>query len=87
MSETMRCDGCKHWAVEAQDYGDGALLAARLCSRAIEIWEATEWNDDYDRVAKKGFEDVKMFVADGSGYSARLLTRADFFCAHFEGSP
>jgi hypothetical protein len=53
-------------------------------------WDSTEWLKD-----KNGEENYYtrveidpsnlMYVQDASDYSAYLLTKADFFCAHFEG--
>lgn len=76
----MRCDGCIHW-----DKNDAAeeILDVRRCSKALELWEASYWDEDYNRVLKADIEDQKMFVMDGSSYRANLYTRPDFFCAHY----
>lgn len=74
----MRCDNCTHWMLdEREEHPD-----VRRCSKALELWEATEWDENYDRVPKKGIEEQMMFVMDGSSYSATLYTKAEFFCAH-----
>lgn len=86
VEKVWRCDQCAHWNREADEYSDGAILNVRRCGKAIEIWNATEWNDNYDRVPIVGLEEQKMFVKDGSSYAASLLTRADFFCAHFDAA-
>lgn len=80
----MRCDQCKFWQA-ANEYDDNAqVLGVRKCGKAVELWEASEWNDEYDRVPKPEYAGQKMFVMDGSSYAASLYTAADFFCAHFE---
>lgn len=78
----MRCDKCAHWSIEQGE----EIINVRRCNKALELWEATEWNEDYDRVAKPNFEGQMMFVMDGSSYSASLYTRPDFFCAHYAGT-
>lgn len=79
MSEA-RCDKCKYWINE--EYPTNPDL--KVCSKAKPLWECSEWNDDMERVMLPEFKDLKMFVQDGSDYRAIMLTRSDFFCAHFE---
>lgn len=86
----MRCNACKFWDLkEGRDYaGTG------LCTKAQPLWEVSEWQQwdrDYDnsdqekwkRGLKEEFADLKMFVQDGSDYKAIMLTKPDFYCAHF----
>jgi hypothetical protein len=81
----MRCDQCRFWtAKENIEDTDAQLVGVRRCTRVLELWQATEWDDDCERVLKPGFEEQKMFVMDGSCYAAHLYTRPEFFCAHFE---
>lgn len=83
----MRCDSCKHWGREDDTHDQAQVLGVRKCWSAVELWEASEWNADSDRVAKPEYSDQKMFVMDGSSYMASLFTKPDFFCAHFEQKP
>ena len=55
--------------------------------KAKPFWDCTDWGTeetDYVRMLTPKFKDLKMFVQDGSDYSAHLWTRPNFFCAHFE---
>lgn len=79
----MRCDSCVYWSA-FKSYDDNQLLGVQKCEKAIELWEATTWNDDGDRVPKGEHADQMMFVMDGSSYMANLYTKADFYCAHFK---
>lgn len=81
-----RCDECKHWDT-APDAYMSEIIPVRKCRKAPQFWDCTEWGgeDQMERVPTAAARDIKMFVQDGSDYSARLMTRADFFCAHFEG--
>lgn len=83
VDDAGRCENCAHWG-KADDYGDEAqVLGVRRCAIAVELWEASTWDADLDRVAKPEYAQQKMFVMDGSSYSASLYTKPDFFCAHF----
>ncbi len=78
----MRCDECRHW--DADDtYNRVKGSVVRKCGKVTMFWDSTEWDEDCDRVFKDEYADQKAFVQDASDYSALLLTRADFFCAHF----
>lgn len=84
-----RCDQCVFWNKE-----EGRRIAdVGLCSKAQALWEVTGWNEKWnepgyneepERVLLTEYQDLKMFVQDGSDYRAILLTKPDFFCAHFE---
>jgi hypothetical protein len=81
----MRCEQCKHWDVkEGKEYAGGL----GQCQRAHAFWDRSEWRDDesgeYRRFLLPEAADDKMFVQDGSDYRAVLLTKPDFFCAHYE---
>ena len=82
----MRCDQCKYW-----DREEGGKYAEGLgeCQRAHPFWDCSKWNDEgdeYRRVLLPSAADDKMFVQDGSDYKAHLITKADFFCAHYEAT-
>lgn len=85
----MRCGECKHWVQDEKSYRAVADLGE--CRKVELLWEATEWrlNEDgepgyCDRVIRSELVAQMSFVQDGSDYSARLWTKPDFFCAHFE---
>ena len=82
----MRCDECKYWEQKVTEFIN-LKDDIRTCFKAKELWDCTEWvdnNENYSRQLTEEYQNQKMFVQDGSSYSATLLTRADFFCAHFE---
>ncbi len=86
----MRCDECKYWQPEPEGYR--MIRDVGLCSKAVQLWAATEWvltegDDAYcDRVVKPELIGQMSFVQDGSDYHADLWTKAQFFCAHFENT-
>ena len=74
----MRCDECKYWNKDESR----AQANVSLCTAAKQLWNCTEWDDKtLERVLKPECSDMKMFVQDGSDYSASLYTAPDFFCA------
>ena len=80
----MRCDKCEHWNPR-QRY-DPNPLDFRVCSKAIVMWDATDWdcdNMENGRVMRPEFKDQMLCAQDASGDDAIVITRADFFCAHF----
>ena len=79
------CSTCIHWDTNGEFYNE--VLQAKRCKKIQHSEDATEWNDEYDRVAKKEFADDKAFACDGSGHHACLITKPDFFCAHWEAKP
>lgn len=79
----MKCGNCSFWDVWAPDAVSPQMPEAKRCGKAAELWAATMWSPSGHRMAAPGFEGQKMFVMDGSSYSANLYTTAEFFCAHF----
>ena len=77
----MKCETCKYWY--DKDNRHHIIPNVHLCKKPVQYWDATEWGD-VDRQLKEEHKDLKMFVQDGSDYYASLLTRNDFFCAHWE---
>jgi hypothetical protein len=82
---TMKCADCVFW--ERTDHPcDRTDLGE--CSKAAVLWNATDWQENEDgetvRVILPQFESQMLFAQDGSDYSASVITRHDFFCAHFE---
>lgn len=84
----MKCADCKHWG-EPYGYGWTAISNVKSCDKAKMYWNSTEWakdadgDDDYINRIEIDPNQL-MYVQDGSDYAAHLLTKADFFCAHFE---
>ena len=85
----MRCDDCRHWEPEPESYR--AIKGIGECTKAVELWETTEWTKDEsgedsycDRTVKAEYIDQMSFVQDGSDYSASLWTKPEFFCAHYD---
>jgi hypothetical protein len=83
----MRCDQCKYWAIN-KDNEQLNRFGLGECIKTKPFWECSEWNsmddNDYLRVLKPEFAELKMFVQDGSDYTAHLYTAPDFGCIHFE---
>jgi hypothetical protein len=90
----MKCSTCKYWDINK----DSKMIPnTNYCKKPIMFWDATVWTTkeiddplvgkyktDVDRNIKEEYKDLKMFVQDGSDYWAGLITREDFFCAHWE---
>lgn len=90
---TMRCDRCQHWGSDPEP-SYRAIPGIKECRKAVQLWDATEWvKDELDDLGSPGVKrlpkDSKQmsFVQDASDYSARLYTKPEFFCAHYEGTP
>ena len=78
----MKCADCKHWT-GPMDYRRHGLGE---CEKALTYWSATKWDDSDDFIDRVEIDSSNlMYVQDGSDYAAYLLTKADFFCANFEG--
>jgi len=97
---TLRCDRCRHWDNTSQAAKDAEHIIrirdveTRMCVRIPMYWNATEWvagveeDDDLPgRALKAEHAETNAFLQDGSDYKAFLITRADFFCAHFDLDP
>lgn len=80
----MRCDECKHWDKDDED----RIAGLGYCRRAHAFWDRSEWRDEddgtYHRVLLPEAAGDMMFCQDGSDYLAFLITKAQFYCAHFE---
>ena len=93
------CKDCKYYRnkthEEVTDYRSYNLLPRMgYCDRARQLWDCTEWFDDgtdnYDSCnlkLKPKYKNNKMFVKDGSDYSADLLVTEDFGCKEFKEKP
>lgn len=82
----MKCADCKYWSGEYEWEGP---IKVKRCFKAIQYWDASEWGKDEngldDYISRIELDSSQMmYVQDGSDYHASLLTKADFFCAHFE---
>ena len=73
-----RCETCQHW--QRSERETGSEFGLGLCEAAPMFWDAIDWDDECNRVLIKKYAGTKAFVQDGSGYSARLLTKPDFGC-------
>lgn len=76
------CATCKHWG----DYSDyPSSIKVGKCNKVQNYWESVklkEIDDDYVRILIN--KDNKAFVQDADGYSAYLLTVAEFGCVQHE---
>lgn len=80
-----RCRTCDAWT--PSDLEDAnALQGAGICNAALEMWDVTDGADDPEhpwrstRTVLPEHRKALFFVADSSGYYARLLTKPDFGC-------
>jgi hypothetical protein len=81
------CKTCKHWdGVRANEYG--GLPGSGSCTAASQIWDVTEYYPpDYEKLRlRPGHAGLLCFVADGSAYSAELITMSDFGCVLHESA-
>ena len=76
--ESSICANCQFWDRDGQPESDA--INAKRCRYAVHTVDATEWNEDYDRVLKDEFKETKAFVCDASGYLAIFYTKEDFSC-------
>ena len=82
MKEFGMCKNCKFWNTE----DDTELEGVRTCSAAMELWKASEWDDDYEGMALlEEHKDKGSFVQDADDYSAELVTQGTFGCNEFKG--
>ena len=77
----MRCANCKHWKKD-----DIRATGLAICNGVHHQENAFGWDKDYEKYGpKEGHENDLAFAIDGSGYFAAIVTKADFFCAHYKG--
>jgi hypothetical protein len=81
------CSNCKHWKTDRYEQcGDAEGFEVHECKVVNPLWEAQEYVDD-DYQTKRLTESGMMrlaFAQDGSGYMAKLLTKAEFSCNMWE---
>lgn len=77
---STKCSDCKHWSPQDQY----PVKRIGQCLNAIPLWEATEWDEDFDRVLKEQYVNQRIFAQDGSDYRAVLLTVENFYCADWK---
>jgi hypothetical protein len=70
------CSTCAHW--DSEEYASRPPV--RICNNVPMYWDASEWDDDCNRVLIDKYKDTKAFAQDGSDYKAVLLTASDFGC-------
>ena len=90
------CRNCKHWQPLTKEFCSCSPNEPCDCSMCDDD---SYWHFRYSpnsglcgkacMQADKGdpFDDDMMFVADSSNYRACLVTKGEFFCAHFEAKP
>lgn len=71
------CETCKFW--QRGEY-EGSKFGLGRCKATPMFWDATNWDEDCNRVLIEKYADTKAFVQDASDYSAKLLTKPDFGC-------
>lgn len=80
-----RCKTCKYWQKPDSDYGE--VPGTGKCTAVVQFWNATEWDEDYDkRTLKSEYANRLAFVQDGSDYYAELKTLPDFGCVQHESA-
>lgn len=76
-----RCKTCSHWEFEGKgEYG--VIRGGGVCRAARQIWDVAETKEpDYEQMELlPEHAGLLCMVADGSQYSARLMTMPDFGC-------
>jgi hypothetical protein len=77
----MPCSDCKYW--DKSNFDNFVKIGE--CVKPKAFWDCTSWDENYDnRILKPECENMKMFVQDGSDYTAHLYTTPDFNCSEFE---
>lgn len=76
-----RCKTCSHWQpVGPDEYG--VIVGTGICAKVLQIWDVVDDDDDSDqRRLKPEHAGLLAMVADGSQYTAELITMPDFGCA------
>lgn len=85
----MRCDSCKFWMPPEGDEWEPIRQAFGTCLRTPHVEAMTAWDDESDdcrRVLLAEYADRTAAASDASGYSARLLTKPEHFCAMFQAT-
>lgn len=90
-----RCQTCRHWSrdddnADRASYGVYApIAAAGRCTYPAQLWDATEWDDEGERVIRQKYADRLAFLQDGIDYyAAPLMTMPTFGCVqHSEREP
>ncbi len=87
----MRCDQCKHWLSNDEDWTAKAV-GFRPCGGVMARWKIEDdaskdisLTDMEKRRAseREALRAARAYVQDGSEYRAVLFTGPDFFCALF----
>jgi hypothetical protein len=87
----MRCDLCKHWKKDSEEWEANAVGFGE-CLGVRERWtiqdeasEGVEWDGEeegaYMKRRREALKSARAYVQDGSEYHAELMTAPDFFCA------
>lgn len=81
------CATCQHWNSERyEDYDGAGGLDVHECKVVDPYWKAQEYaGDDYEKKQLTESGRTRLaFAQDGSGYMAKLLTKAEFGCNMWE---
>ncbi|MFA6066928.1 MAG: hypothetical protein WC707_07130 [Candidatus Babeliaceae bacterium] len=79
------CKTCKYWLKEDMYPFSGNVPELGECRAVMQLWDATEWNDDGEsRKIKDECIGKLAFVQDASDYRAYLKTMPDFGCVQYE---
>ena len=77
------CKTCKYWQhLNKDQYSE--INGTSKCKKVVQAWDATQWDEDGQRVVKTEYKNQLFFVQDGSDYYATLLTSPDFGCVQHE---
>lgn len=78
------CDTCKHWDRSDDGKQYGTELNLRICRACPAYFNATEWDDEYNRRMKPEHASTTAFCQDGSDYAAYLYTLGNHGCTMHE---
>lgn len=76
------CKTCKHW--DSFNKEEGYKKGLGECNKAVLFFCAYDWDEKGYPQIVPAHKDSKMFVQDGSDYTASLFTREDFGCVSYE---
>jgi hypothetical protein len=90
---TPRCHSCRHWQTDLEDrwaFDGTGYEWSNGVALSMDTWEPLDPQPIAMRTCKgvqfyiEAPQDAIAVVKDGSGYSGRLVTRADFGCVLHE---
>lgn len=80
------CSSCKYWGAKSDiGYLDRVkILNIKTCTKIPHFYSATDYKNNEGIFIKPEYVNQLAFCQDATDYIAELLTRAEFFCAHYE---